>query len=288
MARSRLIDSFLHLRLPFSFFLMPIWLFAVWSSTSPQTGLVWLTFFIIHFLLYPASHAFNTWYDRDEQSVGGLKVPPPVHTSLFWMAWGLDAAVVVSSWFVSSGFLAAMVLYTLGSKLYSWKVTRLKRRPWTGWLGVGVIQGALTFVAVVQTIGTPYAWDSPVLWLGALTAALFLMGVYPLTQVYQHEEDAAHGDLTVSRRVGIRGTFVLAALFLLLAVAAFVVVFYQRAGWELVGWFFVVQAPTVLYFLHWAWAAFRDPAQANFRRTMHMNVLASGLMCVFFVWKILP
>ncbi len=266
---------------------MPIWLFAVWSSLAPRWDLVGFTFVIIHFLLYPASHAFNTWYDRDEQSVGGIKVPPPVHRSLLVMAWVLDAAVLVTSWLVGPGFFVAMVLYTLGSKLYSWKVTRLKKRPWAGWLGVGVIQGALTFVAVVQTVG-PLPWDSPALWWGTLTAGLFLMGVYPLTQVYQHAEDEAHGDLTVSRRVGIRGTFVLAGSFLVLAVASFAVVFVERAGWGLVGWFLLVQTPTVLYFLHWAVASFRDPAQASFRRAMHMNVLASGLMCVFFVWKILP
>ncbi|MEI8093490.1 MAG: UbiA family prenyltransferase [Spirochaetales bacterium] len=285
MLHSRWLGTLIHLRIPFSFFLLPIWLFAAWDTLAPDTFRLWLSFFIIHFLLYPASHAFNTWYDRDEKSIGGIKNPPPVTQSLFWTAWALDAAVLVTSWFVSPWFFAAMLLYTLASKAYSWKVTRLKRRPWAGWLGVGVVQGALTYLAVVQTVGSMRLWSDPLLWLGALTAALFLMGVYPLTQIYQHEEDAAHGDLTVSRRVGIRGTFVLSGAFLFLAVLSFVFLFLGHGGWPLVFLFLGLEAPTVVYFLWWAWTCWGQPSRADFGRTMGMNLMASGLMVFFFVFE---
>jgi len=181
-----------------------------------------------------------------------------------------------------------MVIYTLCSKAYSWKATRLKSRPVAGWLGVGLIQGALTFVAVVQGVGPAQDWASPSLWTGAAIATLFLLGVYPMTQVYQHEEDARHGDLTISRLVGIRGTFVLSALFLGAAVAGFVTRFVTGPGWPTAALFLGLQTPTLVYFLWWAAGVWRDPSRANFGRTMGLNLLASGLMNLFFLLDFWP
>lgn len=281
-------STLVHLRLPFSFFLLPIFLFGLQSSPGYDPVRAWAAWFIVHFLLYPASQAFNTWYDRDEGPIGGIEAPPPVHASLVWTAWALDLATLVASWFLGTVFFLCMVLYTLGSKLYSWKVTRLKKRPVAGWLGVGVVQGALTFLAVVQGVGVPRDWSDPLLWAGAGTAALFLWGVYPLTQVYQHEEDARHGDLTISRLVGIRGTFVLSAAFLAAAVAGFIVLFLLGPGWPTAGVFVGVLTPALVYFLWWAFGVWSDPKRADFRRTMGMNLLASGLLNLFFLLDFLP
>jgi len=243
---------------------------------------------VVHFLLYPASQAFNSWYDRDEGPIGGLAAPPPVHVSLAWAAWILDALALVGAWVVGPTFFVCLVLYTLGSKAYSWRVTRIKSRPWAGWLGIGLVQGGLTFVAVVQGVGTPMGWSEPSLWWGALTATCFLLGVYPLTQVYQHEEDARHGDLTVSRLVGIRGTFVLAGLFLGAAMVCFGVRFVLGPGWPTLGLFAALMAPGLVYFLGWAWQVWHDPLKADFRRTMVLNLAASGLLNLFFLLDFWP
>jgi len=281
-------STFLHLRLPFSLFLLPIFLFGLHETVAIDPLRAWAAFFIIHFLLYPASHAFNTWYDKDEQPIGVLSVPPPVHPSLVWTAWILDALALGCAWFLGWFFFSCLVLYTLGSKLYSWKVTRLKKRPVAGWLGVGIVQGSLTFLAVVQGLGEPRAWSDPLLWTSTATAALFLWGVYPMTQVYQHEEDALHGDLTISRLVGIRGTFILSAVFLALAVASFVTLFVLEKGWPTALLFAGLQTPTLVYFLWWAWGVWTDPSRADFRRTMGLNALASGLMNLFFLLDFWP
>jgi 1,4-dihydroxy-2-naphthoate octaprenyltransferase len=255
---------------------------------NPSDALpTWSAFAIIHLLIYPASHAFNTWYDRDEQPVGLIKTPPPVNASLIWTAWVLDAAAVIWSWFVGPLFFAAMVLYTLGSKLYSWRVTRWKKYPIRGWAGVGVVQGALTYLAVVQGLGHGLPWADVRVWGGAVTAALFLWGVFPLTQVYQHEEDERHGDMTISRLVGIRGTFVLSGAFLTATMAAFTVLFVTLRGWPTALLLLGIQTPTLVYFLWWAVAVWRDQARADFGRTMGMNAMAAGLMNAFFIIVIL-
>ncbi len=288
MFAASLRSTLVHLRLPFSFFLLPIFLFGVHAARAVNPLKAWSAFFIIHFLLYPASHAFNTWYDRDEGAIGGLASPPPVHGSLAWAAWILDVLALAASWFLGWFFFVCMGLYTLGSKLYSWKVTRIKRRPVAGWIGVGLVQGALTFVAVAQSICTPRSWEDPHLWASVLAAALFLWGVYPMTQIYQHEEDARHGDLTLSRLVGVRGTFLISGGFLAAAVGLFVTLFVLEAGWGRALLFVGLQTPTLVYFLWWAWAVWKDPSRADFRRTMGLNVLASGLMNVFFLLDFWP
>ena len=39
-----------------------------------------------------------------------------------------------------------------------------------------------------------------------------IAGVYPLTQIYQHEQDLADGVTTISYKLGYRGTFIFSAI----------------------------------------------------------------------------
>src|ERR1051325_5485356 len=92
-------STLLHLRIPFSYFLLPVYLFAV--SVSPnitEKRLIWV-FIILHFLLYPASNGFNSYFDKDEKSIGGLENPPPVNKSLYYVSLLFDAAAVVLAFF---------------------------------------------------------------------------------------------------------------------------------------------------------------------------------------------
>ena len=63
------------LRFPFSFFLLPVYLFALSQVPSPHWGHALLIFFILHLLVYPASNGYNSYMDRDESSIGGIKQP---------------------------------------------------------------------------------------------------------------------------------------------------------------------------------------------------------------------
>jgi hypothetical protein len=50
----------------------------------------------------------------------------------------------------------------------------------------------------------------PVALIGALSATLIIGGMYPLTQIYQLDADAARGDLTSARFLGVENSFRLA------------------------------------------------------------------------------
>ena len=74
-----------HLRISFSFFLLPVFLFAL--SQAPEIN--WIkavvAFCILHLLIFPSSNGYNSYQDRDETSIGGLKNPPKVTRNLFYV-----------------------------------------------------------------------------------------------------------------------------------------------------------------------------------------------------------
>ncbi len=90
-------SSILHLRISFSYFLMPTYLFALNCAEKPIPWKTVLVFFILHFLLYPASNSYNSYYDRDTDSIGLLKNPPPVEKELLTVSLMLDALAVLLS-----------------------------------------------------------------------------------------------------------------------------------------------------------------------------------------------
>src|SRR5689334_18599066 len=186
------ISSWLHLRIPFSYFLLPVYLFALAISPNPTNHSVLWSFIIIHLLLYPASNGYNSYFDKDEKSIGGLKNPPPVNKSLYYASLAFDAvAILLAFWKVSFLFASMILIYGLISKAYSHPSIRLKRYPMTGWITVGVFQGFFTFVmsyAGVNHFDIGQLMQAKVLLPGALTSVM-LLGNYPMTQVYQHEED---------------------------------------------------------------------------------------------------
>lgn len=280
-------STFLHLRIPFSYFLLPVFLFAV--AISPNLGesrLLWV-FLTLHFFLYPASNGYNSYFDKDEKSIGGLKNPPPVEKGLYWMALALDAMAIVLGFLKISPLFSIMLLvYGLISKAYSHPMVRLKKYPLTGWVVTGLFQGLFTFLmcyAGINKYDMENLLQAKVLLPGILTS-LMLWANYPMTQVYQHEEDADHGDNTLSRRLGIRGTFYFAAVFFALTTAGFVLYFNAyydiRYGWA----FMAALSPVVLYFGYWLLKVFKNSAEADFKHTMWLNFISATCLIAFFLW----
>src|SRR6218665_2693967 len=107
-------DILLHLRIPFSFFLMPVYWFAISQATIvDKTKAIWV-FVILHLLIYTASNAYNSYFDKDEGSIGGLEKPPAVDDKLFWVAWGIDTiAVILGFLFVNPLFALLIFVYSM-------------------------------------------------------------------------------------------------------------------------------------------------------------------------------
>lgn len=278
-------STLLHLRLPFSFFLLPIFIFAVSLSPHPVLWKTVLAFFILHFLIYPASNAYNSYYDKDEDSIGGLEKPPPVSRELLHAAWLLDGVALLLGALLGWQFAIGLFVYGLVSKLYSHDRIRLKKYAVLSWVIASFFQGAFTFLMTYQAINNltiSELMQKPVLF-AALLSTLFLGGSYPMTQVYQHAEDARRGDQTLSRLLGIRGTFVFAAVAFQFSAAGFWLFFHQYySGWWFL-WFVVCLLPGLLHFMVWSVKVWKNEQAATFRPTMRLNWLTSAGMNAFFV-----
>src|SRR5690349_13986709 len=140
-------SSWLHLRIPFSYFLLPVFLFAVAISPNiSETRMLWV-FVILHLFLYPASNGFNSYFDKDEKSIGGLKNPPKVNKGLYYLSLLFDVLALLLGYFlINTQFAVMLFIYGLVSKAYSHPWIRLKKYPVTGWIAAGIFQGAFTFV----------------------------------------------------------------------------------------------------------------------------------------------
>jgi hypothetical protein len=61
---------------------MPVFLFALAISPNISGPRLLVVFAVLHLFLYPASNGFNSYFDKDEKSIGGLKNPPKVEKGL--------------------------------------------------------------------------------------------------------------------------------------------------------------------------------------------------------------
>ena len=82
-------STLIHLRFPFSFFLLPVFLFTIACLPDFAWSRFVVVFGILHFFLYPASNGYNSYFDKDEGSIGGVKTPPKVTRELFSVVGGL-------------------------------------------------------------------------------------------------------------------------------------------------------------------------------------------------------
>lgn len=273
-------DIILHLRFPFSVFLMPIFLLACSQQLQADFYSNCIIGFVLHILVYPASNAYNSYHDKDETSIGGLKNPPKVSKQLYWVASFMDiVSVIISALFINYEFGACVLLYILVSRAYSWPGIRLKKYAILSWFTVGLFQGALVYFLVYifgQKLSLSEGFtflnvnDFLPIW-GAAISAIILWCVYPITQVYQHESDRAAGDITMSIKLGINGTFYFAIL--VYPVSLILSYFYFSTNQFLV--FSVASLCISGYLFWWFLKVLKDQKMANFDYTMKMNLLSS-------------
>ena len=280
-------SAWLHLRIPFSYFLMPVFFFALGISPNlVESRLLWV-FLTVHLFLYPASNGYNSYFDKDEKSIGGLKNPPPVNKGLYYLAILFDViAIVLGLMMIGVLFSVMLFLYGLASKAYSHPSVRLKKYPIGGWLLAGFFQGCFTFVMCylgINDFKLENTLNTKVLMAAALTSVM-LWGNYPMTQVYQHEEDAKHGDQTMSMILSIRGTFIFVQVVFLLAAVGFVLFFRSFYSMRYAYLFLLSLAPVVLFFMYWFYQVWKDTSKANFMNTMRLNFISATCLNAFFIY----
>ncbi len=277
-------ELLLHLRFPFSLFLLPIYLFAISQAPVFYWREAILVGIILHVLIYPASNAYNSCMDQDEGSIGGLKDPPQASRQVYYASIVFDTAGLVLSFLCGFQLFLLLIPYIAASKAYSWHGIRLKKYPITGWLTVALFQGGYTYMLVHMTVSRTFglAWLELPNITCMVVSTLLIGGLYPLTQIYQIDEDRQRNDVTMSSLLGQTGTF----LFVILLMTAATVLL----GWHfhqhfilLHFWIFLATlSPVACYLLYWMMRVKHDSHHANFQNTMVMNTLAAGSMIICF------
>ncbi|HEX4956587.1 MAG TPA: UbiA family prenyltransferase [Lacibacter sp.] len=252
---------------------MPVYLLALTQLVNIHWGRAIIVFIILHVLVYPASNGYNSYMDRDETPIGGLKNPLQPTKQLFYTTVLMDVAAVTASLFISWYFALGIFLYIMASRAYSYRGIRLKQYPLTGYITVIIFQGAVTYWLVYH--GCSEALYTNASFSGMMAASLLIGGFYPLTQIYQHKEDKSDGVETISYKLGYRGTFIFCAAVYSVAMAFLGYTF--LASLLFVQFFMVLIffTPILVYFLWWAVKVWRDNSAADFKHTMRMNILAS-------------
>jgi 1,4-dihydroxy-2-naphthoate octaprenyltransferase len=269
------------LRIPFSFFLMPVFFFSLSQVPEINRGKSLLVFIILHFIMYPASNGYNSYMDRDEESIGMLEKPPPPTRQLFYLTAVLDIMAIALSFLVNVVFALCIIANIMASRAYSYRGIRLKRLPVTGFLTVIVFQGAVTYFMVYNGAQNGQAVVFP--WMGMLISSLLFGGFYPLTQVYQHQQDLKDGVRTISYLLGIKGTFIFSGIMYALAELFLFIYFRERSQ---LNQFWILQAffaPIVAYFIYWWWRVSRDAKNASFRYSLRMNFVAATSINMAFI-----
>jgi 1,4-dihydroxy-2-naphthoate octaprenyltransferase len=275
------------LRLPFSIFLSPLYFFALAQVPHIHWTRAILVFIILHFLVYPASNGYNSYMDRDTQSIGGLEKPPPPSRQLYVTTIVMDITAILLGFMIDTVFGLLMPLYIGASKAYSYRGIRLKQYPVIGYLTVILLQGAFTFWLVYYGSNAENTFLVP--WQGMVICALLIGGFYPLTQIYQHQQDLDDGVATISYKLGYNGTFFFCAMVYLLAwifMAQFFISNREGSKLLLVSIFFL---PVLVYFTRWFMAVRKNNSAANFKNTMKMNWLAASCtntaFIILLIWK---
>lgn len=283
MKNQSLRSIIIHLRFPFSFFLLPIFLFA-WYVYNPEWATIIPLFIILHLIIYPSSNGYNSLMDRDTESIGGIEKPTPVPSSMSWISLMLDClGMLASFWFYQWTVGLLLFIYVLASRAYSYRGIRLKKYAILGYLTVVIFQGALVFVLSSMAFSEALIFDQK-LFFGAFISALMIGASYPLTQIYQHQQDADDGVKTISIKLGIKGTFVFSMiLFLLFNMASLYFFAILINQWQLFFLMVILTSPSAYFLINWARNVWKNENVADYKHAMKMSKIGSVCMNLFYI-----
>jgi 1,4-dihydroxy-2-naphthoate octaprenyltransferase len=269
-------DCFVHLRLKFQLLLSPIFLLGFVIAGGQIGRALILGYIAFHVFGYAGGTAFNSYYDRDIGPIGGLEHPPPVPTallafSLIWQLIGLGLAYA-ASWQCAAIYLVMFLMSTA----YSHPSIRWKGRALAGLATVAFGQGILGYLGGWTCAGLAIAGVLTAHGLlGMVAATLITLGFYPLTGIYQIEEDRARGDQTFPVWQGPAQSFRFAITCFLIGGAAaisLILIRYQAVEALVLG---LVLAGVLIAVWHWSRTFDPSAIVSNFRTVMWLYTMTS-------------
>lgn len=207
-------------------YLLAVGLAGAAAGTRLAPALIGLVLWVV--CLNGGTLALNSAFDRDEGDVAYLRRPPPPPPRLAAFALGLMGAGQILAFRLAAPYPMVYGVCFVLSLAYSVPPLRLKAVAGADWIinmwGFGTL--------------TPYAgWAATGLPLDTARGLVLLAfcplfaALYPLTQLYQLEEDVRKGDRTLAAALGVRRSLNVALLSASIAFACFGAAA-LRAGWR--------------------------------------------------------
>jgi len=223
--------------------------------------------------------------DRDTGPIGGIEHPEEVPKSMFAVSIALDLFAIILSLLFYGWITGVLIsIYIAASRAYSYRGIRLKKYPILGFVIVLLFQGALVFLLTDAALSGDISFTGTTI-IGMIVSALMIGASYPLTQIYQHEQDTADGVNTLSNMLGVRGTFVFSfTLFALFNLSCFFYFFLEYTAWMIpMGLLLIVSMPAGKHLTTWAKKSWKDPSEASYHNAMTMSKKGAIGMNVFFL-----
>jgi 4-hydroxybenzoate polyprenyltransferase len=186
---------------------------------SQQLGPALLALVIWVVFLNGGTLAINSVFDKDEGDIGYLNAPPQLPRYLLHFSLALLIGGQLLALMLPIGFQVAYAICFVLSILYSVPPFRFKAVAGVDWVINMWGFGTLTPYAAWAATGRPLDLGSG---LVLFAFCPLFAGLYPLTQLYQFEEDRQRGDRTLALILGMRVSLILATLCVLVAFVVFV------------------------------------------------------------------
>jgi len=167
-------------------------------------------------LLNGGTLAINSVFDRDEGDIGYLNAPPQLPRYLLHFSVALLVGGQLLALMLPVGFQIAYAICFVMSVLYSVPPFRFKAVAGVDWVINMWGFGTLTPYAAWAATGRPLDLGHV---LVLLAFCPLFAGLYPLTQLYQFDEDRRRGDRTLALILGMRTSLIVAVTSVVLAFA---------------------------------------------------------------------
>lgn len=188
------------------------------AGSGEQLGNALLALVIWVVFLNGGTLAINSVFDKDEGDIGYLNAPPPLPRYLLHFSWGLLIAGQALALLLPLGFQVAYAICFVLSILYSVPPFRFKAVAGVDWVinmwGFGTLTPYAAWAATGRALDLGHG-------LVLLAFCPLFAGLYPLTQLYQFDEDRRRGDRTLALILGMRASLVVAIVSTLLAFGLF-------------------------------------------------------------------
>ena len=197
-------DFIIHLRLHYQFLILSGgYILAGLMVDNVNWTRYWLQFLNVHVLLFGGATAYNSWWDKDEGPIGGLKSPPKMRRWMWPASMVMQYVGLIWAFYVGWNYVIIYAISMLFFWLYSSPLSRWKGKPVLSLVAIGISTGTNSFfMGFLAAGGYPITWFENVTALGV---ACLVLSLYPVSQIYQSEEDMKRGDHTFASRFGLQG-----------------------------------------------------------------------------------